>query len=617
VAVLRVSLRARGGGRRNSKLIDDDGKGLERSVRPRLDRAGLEQDDVSVAVADMTSSDSHGTRISTARSVMEAMPIAAAPASSSTQAVRVPDVLLEESQRDLEGPPNGAAEGDAAILRTLSLFDDRLTMAVEHSVRGDIGTPLRTAPPGGSNAATAGSNAPTVADTKFGSEVPTMVFGNKSAYRDGLLSRTGQPTRSVRQEFARNDHGRWLPELEYVAERATVPQYPDSKGPAPNPEQEPAYTRDLGHDGKRLDDFWREQPARGTKNELSRAEVTVLRLYTGPWFTVINFYLRYLPVVECCTSTPYHVDESTLKAYDVRRFFLESASESDTCWQCGKPRLEHYRQPVDSWATSAALLYCGIVKLTRKTTNAMVYRGVKEKYVRLPDEFVQPTDASRGVAGGVELGAMSTTTDKQVALSYMCENGTDADCALFEIPLSAVSCGADLSFLSQYSAERELLFPPGTSLTCRSVEITKPGQRELVLDAQFHPDTKLREVVVPIHSLDYQPLDPLLAILKPLNFGAEFKEYGTRFVPGTRRWVFKAIDEWLADDGTSRCRVLLGGPGFGKTAIVARLCESRRDAVVGVHLCRHTTTDTSVIRDEWCAPSPTRSPMRSRSTALR
>jgi hypothetical protein len=45
------------------------------------------------------------------------------------------DLLLEDNQRDLEGTPDGAADGDAAILRTLSSFDDRLTRAVAN---GDI-----------------------------------------------------------------------------------------------------------------------------------------------------------------------------------------------------------------------------------------------------------------------------------------------------------------------------------------------------------------------------------------------------------------------------------------------------------------------------------------------
>mgnify|MGYP001420091409 CR=1 FL=1 len=36
------------------------------------------------------------------------------------------------------------------------------------------------------------------------------------------LARTGPPTRSVRQEFACNEHGRWLPEFEYVAHEEAV-----------------------------------------------------------------------------------------------------------------------------------------------------------------------------------------------------------------------------------------------------------------------------------------------------------------------------------------------------------------------------------------------------------
>ena len=454
--------------------------------------------------------------------------------------------------------------------------------------------PVAPTPLGGASTALSSTRPPIADHSKFASELPTMVFGKESAYRDGLLERTGNPTRSVRQEFALNDNRRWLRDFEYVALHSAVENYNDSKGPAPSFEEQPAYTRDLGHHGKRLDDFWREQPAqlRETREELSRAEIAVLRLYTGPWFKAVNFYLRYLPVAECCTSTPYHVDEAenadgSHAAYDVRRFYLDGTNETVPCRRCNKKRSEHHCQPIDNWATSAALLYRGIDKLASVTRNATVYRGIKENHVRLPDDFVQPTDASRGFAGGVELGAMSTTVDEKVALSYMREKGIDVDCALFEIQFATYSCGADLSFLSQYPAEHEFLFPPGTSLTFRSKEMLKPGRRKLILDAQFHPDTKLRELLKPIKSLDYQPHDPLRDLLQPLTFEAELKDYGSRFVPGTRQWVFDAIDKWLADHETSRCRVLLGGPGFGKTAIVAQLCATRPDAVVGVHLCRH------------------------------
>jgi hypothetical protein len=338
-----------------------------------------------------------------------------------------------------------------------------------------------------------------------------------------------------------------------------------------------SYTRDLGHDGVSLYEFWRRQPLTGS-DRVTVVEVAVLRAYTGPWFVAINFYLRYLPVADCCTSTPYHSDDA-LRAYDPRRLFLADPSDPSSCKLCGKTRREHDRQSVDSWATSAALLYNGIVKLATASKNAKVYRGVKEVHVRLPDSFVE--NDSHGFAGGVELGAMSTTTNEEVATSYM---GADA-CSLFEIEFTMQARGADLSFLSQYPAEREMLYPPGTSLTCRSQ--TGVRQRRLHLAAEYIVDTKMREVVAPITSLDYVPLDALRPLLDPLSFDADIREYSSRFVNGTRGWVFREVEQWLLTKMDSRCRVLFGGPGFGKTAIVSRLCETRRDAVVGVHLCRH------------------------------
>ena len=82
-------------------------------------------------------------------------------------------------------------------------------------------------------------------------------------------------------------------------------------------------------------------------------------------------------------------------------------------------------------------------------------------------------------------------------------------------------------------------------------------------------------------------LTELRRLLVPLSFDAELGDYGSRFVDGTRGWVFDDLERWRRSATGSRCRVLLGGPGFGKTAIVARLCATRRDFVLGVHLCRH------------------------------
>ena len=57
--------------------------------------------------------------------------------------------------------------------------------------------------------------------------------------------------------------------------------------------------------------------------------------------------------------------------------------------------------------------------------------------------------------------AVSTTTDPAVAVAY----GQSAHSLLFKIVAkSFMSCGADISFLSAYPGEKEILFPPLTFL---------------------------------------------------------------------------------------------------------------------------------------------------------
>ena len=57
---------------------------------------------------------------------------------------------------------------------------------------------------------------------------------------------------------------------------------------------------------------------------------------------------------------------------------------------------------------------------------------------------------------------MSTTTDPAVAVAY----GQSTHSLLFKIVAkSFMSCGADISFLSAYPGEKEILFPPLTFLS--------------------------------------------------------------------------------------------------------------------------------------------------------
>ena len=305
-------------------------------------------------------------------------------------------------------------------------------------------------------------------------ERPTFRYGDTSTFHYGLLARfQGGLTRSALQEFEQNEPlddgiGRWMNEYEYVVGLPAKEQYPASKGLAPNPELEPAFTRDKGRDGWTLKDFHDKQPAgqQGWGEEwlLSLAEVAILRLYTGPWFVAINFFLRYGPWIETCDDEAYHTH------HDASRCFLPDPAREDYCWQCKERREAHYKQHLHSWATCAALLTSAIVKLGRlptptatATTHAgpipdgprVVYRGVKEDKLKLPESFYKKVNGSD--PGGVELGLMSTTTNRAVAVDY-----TGSPGSLMEISLeNSLHRGASVDFFSQYAAEQEVLFPPG------------------------------------------------------------------------------------------------------------------------------------------------------------
>lgn len=90
--------------------------------------------------------------------------------------------------------------------------------------------------------------------------------------------------------------------------------------------------------------------------------------------------------------------------------------------------------------------------------------------------------------GGIERGFMSTTTDHDVAMSYAAAGAGDqpivggsteddwssdssARGVLFEIEQGAIDRGADISMFSQYPHEREVLWPPLTSLQVTSSRV--------------------------------------------------------------------------------------------------------------------------------------------------
>ena len=82
--------------------------------------------------------------------------------------------------------------------------------------------------------------------------------------------------------------------------------------------------------------------------------------------------------------------------------------------------------------------------------------------MKLPDEFWTPN--TFGVRGGVEQAFMSTTTERAVAMGYA-SGGRGAEPAaigiVIEVQQGMVNRGADISWLSQYPHEREILCARG------------------------------------------------------------------------------------------------------------------------------------------------------------
>ena len=114
------------------------------------------------------------------------------------------------------------------------------------------------------------------------------------------------------------------------------------------------------------------------------------------------------------------------------------------------------------YPTTLACSVSGILKLCRVAKmpeGAEVFRGLSG--LVLPPSFFEKD--GQGFAGGVDPGFMSTTTDVEVAKGYSgIDQGREA--TIFRLELGKMSLGADVSWLSQFAGEKEVLFPPRTHL---------------------------------------------------------------------------------------------------------------------------------------------------------
>jgi len=159
--------------------------------------------------------------------------------------------------------------------------------------------------------------------------------------------------------------------------------------------------------------------------ELSVQEAIQAYQYTGPLFQSWNDVLRKMPFKGTSKAQPDS---------------LASA-------------------PKNLYTTSVLVLVSSVLKLSRHTRipeGRTVFRGLGR--MRLGSEWFNKD--TRGVSSGVELGFMSTTQKRSVAMEYSGFKEGKSLGTIFEFGVGAVDLGAQLDSLSQYPGEGEILFPP-------------------------------------------------------------------------------------------------------------------------------------------------------------
>ena len=123
---------------------------------------------------------------------------------------------------------------------------------------------------------------------------------------------------------------------------------------------------------------------------------------------------------------------------------------------------------------------------TPEEASAPLWRGVRGT---LPDSFWSADE--RGIICAVDMAFMSTSRARQAPIDYMSEDGENVMWALHPEVESdtAYHFGADVSTLSQFGAEAEVLYPPCTLMkpTGRTQHIELPGGSScLVVEVSPH-----------------------------------------------------------------------------------------------------------------------------------
>jgi len=280
------------------------------------------------------------------------------------------------------------------------------------------------------------------AKSKFVSGQQEAIFVDLPLFMEGLDNLIGLPHKNVREAMAR-EHESEEPFVAGYLEDTTTPKQewefvmnprPDVRYPGETSHADVEnYTKRMR---KLVSDLKKEPMCQLA--ELSEEELIGLRLYTGPMYNLYN------PTI---------------------REFLHQKMDERKQHMCAK------RVGGMKYVTTIRMIASGIVKLSKfckLPVERKVYRGLNA--MTLPDFFFWAD--KNGFKGAVEPAFMSTSLEKRVALNYLNRGGNLP--ILLEIDVGQVDRGADVSWLSQYPSEHEMLFPPLSNL-----EVVGPASLEL------------------------------------------------------------------------------------------------------------------------------------------
>ena len=190
---------------------------------------------------------------------------------------------------------------------------------------------------------------------------------------------------------------------------------------------------------------------------LTREEVIAVRLYTGPGFAPLNGWLREVAALPEPPASSIRwgawTPERALMGADAAR--RDAAMDAQT-----------------SFGMTAFYLVTALRKIAaapaREASYGKLYRGLKGA---LPGSFWMPDDM--GVICATDTAFMSTSLERETSIFYLTKRDahglTPSEGLLWELTSGSEDdggyhCGADVSMLSQFASEKEVLFPPYTML---------------------------------------------------------------------------------------------------------------------------------------------------------